>query len=449
MSSTETLASVALSAQELLVVNEDKLVQLLNDSRTKSGGFDISRVVGVDGLSKDQREAFSVKLSAAAVKDGSLNTNELSRLLEIFAGQDRTAHPLRIIVALKPSATINSSKLHKWQWDNRGEFASNEGFTTFSESQRKRWLHKEEFELVSDPSFEATTRHIWDYEQRFLETSGRESFAAYAQAVERRLASHHFTQPVQLAEDPRKQDARTTWVEYLSYVYWWLDRHAAAIKTAEPQYREAWDELQRFETSPLLSTPTTTRVPDEELGTTKAQLEAARQQIHKFIKDTKKYRRCERAVRRYELRAQWVLEQLSLIDATPFAENKTPKESSNANRSRKRKARDNTDAPTRQQPKRRRQQAGHGDSAPNSRSGAGKGADVTTHIETAANSTTAGPERRRSQRLRAGVVAAMTLSSQPQPKAQGKQKRHRQRGPQSLGSTSPQTSRTRKPGAQK
>ena len=62
MSSPKTLTPVVLSAQELLAFDEDKLVQLLNNSRTKSGGFDISRVVGVDGLSKDQREAFSDKL---------------------------------------------------------------------------------------------------------------------------------------------------------------------------------------------------------------------------------------------------------------------------------------------------------------------------------------------------------------------------------------------------
>lgn len=85
---------------------------------------------------------------------------------------------------------------HKWQWDNRGKFASSEGFTTFLKSRRKRYLHKGESELVSDPSFEATVRKIWDYEQRCLELSDREGFAAYAQAVGRRLASQYFTQPV-------------------------------------------------------------------------------------------------------------------------------------------------------------------------------------------------------------------------------------------------------------
>jgi hypothetical protein len=52
---------VVYTAQELLTVNQDRLVQSINDSRTKSG-FDISRVVGVDGLSNSQREEFSGKL---------------------------------------------------------------------------------------------------------------------------------------------------------------------------------------------------------------------------------------------------------------------------------------------------------------------------------------------------------------------------------------------------
>lgn len=52
---------------------------------------------------------------------------------------------------------------HKWQWDNRGKYASDEGFTAFLESRRKRCLHKGESEVVSDPSFGATARNrdIW------------------------------------------------------------------------------------------------------------------------------------------------------------------------------------------------------------------------------------------------------------------------------------------------
>ena len=62
MSSPNALAPVVFSAQELLAFNDDQLVQFLNDNRSPSGGFDISRVAGVDGLSEGQREEFSKKL---------------------------------------------------------------------------------------------------------------------------------------------------------------------------------------------------------------------------------------------------------------------------------------------------------------------------------------------------------------------------------------------------
>ena len=139
---------------------------------------------------------------------------------------------------------------HKWQWDNRGKIESEEGFFAFLELWKRRYLHKGESEVVFDPSFEETVRQTWKYESRFLKQSGIDGFTAYTHAVEKRLLSHKFTQPFQLAEDPRQQDARTTWVEYLSYIYWWQDQHAAEMKAAERQYRKAWDELQSSYASP-------------------------------------------------------------------------------------------------------------------------------------------------------------------------------------------------------
>ena len=44
-----------------------------------------------------------------------------------------------------------------------------------------------------------------------------EGFAAYVQAVRKRLAARHFTQPFRLFKHPRRQDGWTTWIEYLSY----------------------------------------------------------------------------------------------------------------------------------------------------------------------------------------------------------------------------------------
>ena len=335
---------------------------------------------------------------------------------------------------------------HKWQWDNRGKFAGDEGFSAFLESQRKRWLHKGELKVVSDPSFEATARQIWEYEQRYLELSGKEGFTAYTQAVEKRLASHKFTQPFQLAEDPSQQDARTTWVEYLNYVYWWRDQHAAAMTASEPQYRKAWDELQRFDASPSSTKSTTTGTLDEELSATRAELKGTRRQIRSFIQRTKAYQRAKAAVRRQELRAQWVLEQLPLIETTASLQHEGAKNDSSARGCKKRKLRGDHDILARQQPKRRRHEVGHSGSTPNPEPETGNGSDTVMPGKGAATSTMTESKPRRSQRRRVGDAATEALLPKPQTEARRTRKRQRQTGTQEdlHGSTVSQTSRLRK-----
>ena len=46
-----------------------------------------------------------------------------------------------------------------------------------------------------------------------------------------------------LSEDPKDQDARTTWIEYLGYSYYWLDLYAKRLVEREVDYDEAWKEL--------------------------------------------------------------------------------------------------------------------------------------------------------------------------------------------------------------
>ena len=284
---------------------------------------------------------------------------------------------------------------HKWQWDNRGKFAGNEGFSAFLESRRNKYLHKGELKVVSDPSFKVMIKQTWKYEKRFLEVSSQNGFTAYTHAVEKRLASHKFMQTFQLAEDPRQQDAWTTWVEYLNYVYWWRDRQAAAMKAAEPQYREACNNLQRFDAALSSTTSTTTRTLDEDLSATRAALEVTRQQIREFIRGIKAYQRAETAVRYQELRAQWVLEQLPLIETTPSLEHEVPKNDSNANSSKKRKLGDNHNILACQQPKRRRQ-------------------TPVMRNKKAVTSNTENSEPRRSQRRRTGNAPGEAMLVKPQ-----------------------------------
>ena len=289
---------------------------------------------------------------------------------------------------------------HKWQWDNRGKIASEEGFSAFFESIKKKYLHQGETKWVSNPSFEETIRRVWEYESRFWEQSGKDGFTAYARAVEKRLLSHKFTQSFQLAEDPRRQDAKTTWVEYLNYNYWWQDRHAAKMKTVEPRYRQAWNELQNFYAVSFANTSTGIGTLDEELNVIKIELQAARQQIGEFIKKTKSYRRAEAAFHRHELRAEWVLEQLPLIEETaPPLEHEAAEKDSSARSSKKGKSRTEHDVPSPRQPKRQKQEVSHSSSP----------------IPDPQAKTRNGAEPRRSQRRRrVDDVAPETLLSNPQ-----------------------------------
>ena len=244
---------------------------------------------------------------------------------------------------------------HKWQWDNRGKIASEEGYSAFFDWRKKNCLQRGETKWASNPSFEETTRRVWQHEPRFWEQSGKDGFTAYARAVEKRLSSHKFTQSFQLAEDPRRQDAKTTWVEYLNYNYWWQDRHAAKMKSVEPRYRQAWDELENFHAVSSANTSTAIGTLDEQLNVMKTELQAARQQIGEFLKKTTSYRRAEAAFHRHELRAEWVLEQLPLIEETaPPPEHEAAEKGSSERSSKKEKSRSESDVPSPRQRKRQK-----------------------------------------------------------------------------------------------
>src|SRR5699024_4585545 len=44
-------------------------------------------------------------------------------------------------------------------------------------------------------------------------------------------------------EDPKLQDKLTTWIEYLCFEYWWLDRYTDSIKRLQPDHDKRWQEL--------------------------------------------------------------------------------------------------------------------------------------------------------------------------------------------------------------
>ena len=68
-------------------------------------------------------------------------------------------------------------------------------------------------------------------------------FTDYVRAVRKRLAAHGFTRPFQFHEDPKLQDPLSTWIEYLNFEYWWLDKFVLSIERLKPGFDEAWQDL--------------------------------------------------------------------------------------------------------------------------------------------------------------------------------------------------------------
>jgi hypothetical protein len=145
----------------------------------------------------------------------------------------------------------------RWQRDNRWlEDDDDGGFSAYVEDYKRflkrhyneKALPKALAEIEADPSF---VKGQWDKRQRqrqlqryyCREFHGGDGFSDYVDAVKRRLARHEFTRTFQLKEDPKRQDKLTTWIEYLNFEYWWLDRYTDAIERLRLDHDKAWQKL--------------------------------------------------------------------------------------------------------------------------------------------------------------------------------------------------------------
>ena len=139
----------------------------------------------------------------------------------------------------------------KWQIDNRGLEDDDGGFPAFVEMMKRLYAKDESTgelaQLEADPSWLKTAwleeRRARRSQRRWQRERGCDGFSDYVDAVKRRLARHGFTQPFQLQEDPKGQDKLTTWIEYLCFEYWWLDRYTDSIERLKPDHDRRWQEL--------------------------------------------------------------------------------------------------------------------------------------------------------------------------------------------------------------
>ncbi|KAK3068206.1 hypothetical protein LTR53_014420 [Teratosphaeriaceae sp. CCFEE 6253] len=56
-------------------------------------------------------------------------------------------------------------------------------------------------------------------------------------------AKYGFTRPFQLESDLSRQDALTTWIEYLGYEYWFYDQSVTYVKRCQRKHDQAWKKL--------------------------------------------------------------------------------------------------------------------------------------------------------------------------------------------------------------
>lgn len=181
----------------------------------------------------------------------------------------------------------------RWQNDNRGLQDDYGGLPAYIESRKRGQRHvRSETEyaswlasIESDPScFDPG----WESEQKqrallrsYNKEQGCSGFAEYSEAVTQRLARHGFTRPFQLEEDPRRQGELETWIEYLNFEYWWLDKFAESTRRLEPNRNKAWrelvdaDVLRPHETDVYIRTDSCARQRQGEVDQARKSVEAA------------------------------------------------------------------------------------------------------------------------------------------------------------------------------
>ncbi|KAG6012931.1 hypothetical protein E4U43_007578 [Claviceps pusilla] len=152
-------------------------------------------------------------------------------------------------------------KFRKWQLDNRGiddqaQFQE-DSFQAFVEGLKDAWLgawpDKAAAGIEAGIVDFKEPGGIWhriqrdrNWQRRYQREPECMGFLDYEKALTIRLARHGFTQLFRLADDPKQQDKLTTWIEYLGFEYWWLDRYTTSFERKRHRYFNDWEEQRKL-----------------------------------------------------------------------------------------------------------------------------------------------------------------------------------------------------------
>ncbi|KAL8367052.1 hypothetical protein RB599_010964 [Gaeumannomyces hyphopodioides] len=144
-------------------------------------------------------------------------------------------------------------EFRRWQSDNRGVgMTDDEDLADFRDERRRYFESAGLGQMTTAPDYNKTIEEMWQKERRnrrwerdnFREVRGG-SFDEYVEAARRRLREYGFSEDFQLLEDPAQQGERVTWIEYLEFEYWWLDRRARSGQRCQQRRDAIWKELLR------------------------------------------------------------------------------------------------------------------------------------------------------------------------------------------------------------
>lgn len=81
-------------------------------------------------------------------------------------------------------------------------------------------------------------------QQNIREQLSNKGFLEYVEAAKHRLEQHGFAQPFKFKENAELQDTWTTYIEYIEFVCWCLDRYTENAERLQPQHDRAWHALE-------------------------------------------------------------------------------------------------------------------------------------------------------------------------------------------------------------
>lgn len=145
-----------------------------------------------------------------------------------------------------------------WQLDNRGLKDADDSYEAYVAKVKRECTRMDNLDgqakIDADPSDLSWLESEWQRHQRkrnweraFRRERGCHQLSEYQIAAHARLTKHGYgdlRRESKLDEDPKRQDALATWIEYLGFECWWQDYYARRLGRLQPAHDAAWAKLQ-------------------------------------------------------------------------------------------------------------------------------------------------------------------------------------------------------------